>query len=202
MSARRAGYFDADEDLRRLSGFGDRLDAYARSAGFEFFRSALQATLTYADAAERGRTSFDPTTMLEILVIQAQNNVGPGYGYRPPMVPTNRVPRRKRWHSMKTVNGKRDGALPCAHPSRGMEAEGFTANPAQSMEAKGPLHVPLDRHFLFQLIDEYALILLPGEDRLDDVGREQLQPGNAADIARAQPLGGGDLGERDVEPSI
>ncbi|WP_424934476.1 IS5 family transposase [Amaricoccus macauensis] len=73
--ARQPGFFDIDEQLRRLSDLGDQLEAYAGAVDFEIFRSDLEKALKYSDGARGGRPPFDPVLMMKILVIQAQNNL-------------------------------------------------------------------------------------------------------------------------------
>lgn len=69
------GFFDVDERLKRLSGLGDHLEAFAAAVDFEMFRSDLVAALGYADGAQGGRPPFDPVMMFKILVIQAVDNL-------------------------------------------------------------------------------------------------------------------------------
>ena len=37
--ATQPGFFDVEEQLRRLGDIGDQLEAYAAAAGFEIFRA-------------------------------------------------------------------------------------------------------------------------------------------------------------------
>ena len=67
------GFFDVDERLRRLSGLGDQLLAFAAAVDFEMFRPELMRALAYSDGSQGGRPPFDPVLMFKILVIQAAN---------------------------------------------------------------------------------------------------------------------------------
>jgi IS5 family transposase len=69
------GFFDVDERLKRLSGLGDHLKAFAAAVDFEMFRVDLVAALGYCDGAQGGRPPFDPVMMFKILVIQAMDNL-------------------------------------------------------------------------------------------------------------------------------
>jgi IS5 family transposase len=69
------GFFDIDERLKRLSGLGDHLEAFAAAVDFEMFRSDLVAALGYSDSAQGGRPPFDPVMMFKILVIQSMDNL-------------------------------------------------------------------------------------------------------------------------------
>jgi len=69
------GFFDVDERLKRLSGLGDHLEAFAAAVDFEMFRGDLVSALGYADGAQGGRPPFDPVMMFKILVIQAMDNL-------------------------------------------------------------------------------------------------------------------------------
>ena len=71
----QAGFFDVDERLKRLSGLGDHLEAFAAAVDFEMFRGDLVSALGYADGAQGGRPPFDPVMMFKILVIQAMDNL-------------------------------------------------------------------------------------------------------------------------------
>jgi transposase, IS5 family len=73
--AKQPGLFDFDERLRRLSGIGGQLEAFARVVDFEMFRPDLAAALNDSDGAKGGRPPFDPVLMFKILVIQAQNDL-------------------------------------------------------------------------------------------------------------------------------
>ena len=73
---RQAGLFGLSDHLRRLSAHGDPLEVLARVVDFEAFRSTLDAALGYSDGAKGGRPPYDPVTMLKVLVLAAQNNVG------------------------------------------------------------------------------------------------------------------------------
>jgi IS5 family transposase len=72
---RQAGFFDADERLRRLSDLGDQLEAYGATVDFEMFRAELETALAYSDGTKGGRPPYDAVMMFKILVIQAQNNL-------------------------------------------------------------------------------------------------------------------------------
>ncbi len=69
------GFFDVDERLRRLSGLGDHLEAFAAAVDFELFHVDLVAALGYSDGAQGGRPPFDPVMMFKILVIAAMDNL-------------------------------------------------------------------------------------------------------------------------------
>jgi transposase, IS5 family len=69
------GFFDVDERLKRLSGLGDHLEAFAAAVDFEMFRADFVAALGYSDGAQGGRPPFDPVMMFKILVIQAMDNL-------------------------------------------------------------------------------------------------------------------------------
>jgi IS5 family transposase len=64
-----------DERLKRLSGLGDHLEAFAAAVDFEMFRGGLVSALGYSDGAQGGRPPFDPVMMFKILVIQAMDNL-------------------------------------------------------------------------------------------------------------------------------
>jgi len=69
------GFFDVDERLKRLSGLGDHLEAFAAAVDFEIFRADLIAALAYSDGSQGGRPPFDAVMMFKILVIQAMDNL-------------------------------------------------------------------------------------------------------------------------------
>src|SRR6201993_3423414 len=69
------GFFDVVERLKRLSGLGDHLEAFAAAVDFEMFRADLVAALAYSDGAQGGRPPFDPGMMFKILVIAAMDNL-------------------------------------------------------------------------------------------------------------------------------
>mgnify|MGYP006288101299 CR=1 FL=1 len=69
------GFFDVDDRLKRLSGLGDHLEAFAAAVDFEMFRGDLVAALGYSDGAQGGRPPFDPVMMFKILVIQTMDNL-------------------------------------------------------------------------------------------------------------------------------
>jgi IS5 family transposase len=69
------GFFDVDERLKRLSGLGDHLEAFAAAVDFEMFRADLVGALAYSDGLQGGRPPFDPVIMFKILVIQAMDNL-------------------------------------------------------------------------------------------------------------------------------
>jgi IS5 family transposase len=71
----QAGFFDVDERLKRLSGLGDHLEAFAAAVDFEIFRADLVAALGYSDGTQGGRPPFDPVMMFKVLVIQAMDNL-------------------------------------------------------------------------------------------------------------------------------
>jgi hypothetical protein len=55
IDARRAGFFDVDERLRRLTDLGDQLLALAKVVDFEIFRPELSQALAYSEGAKGGR---------------------------------------------------------------------------------------------------------------------------------------------------
>ncbi|GLH28137.1 hypothetical protein WSS15_07870 [Acetobacter pasteurianus] len=61
--------------LARLSGLGDQLEAFSRTADFEVFRPELNKALAYSDGSKGGRPPFDPVLMFKILIIQTLNNL-------------------------------------------------------------------------------------------------------------------------------
>ncbi len=63
------GFFGVDERLKRLSGLGDHLEAFATAVDFEIFRADLVAALGYSGGAQGGRPPFDPVMMFKIVVI-------------------------------------------------------------------------------------------------------------------------------------
>jgi IS5 family transposase len=69
------GFFDVDERLKRLSGLGDHLEAFAAAVDFEMFHVDLVTALGYSDGAQGGRPPFDAVMMFKILVIQAMDNL-------------------------------------------------------------------------------------------------------------------------------
>lgn len=71
----RAGFFDIDERLKRLSDLGDQLEAFAGAVDFEVFRADLTKALSYWDGSHGGHPPFDPVMMFKVLVIQAANNL-------------------------------------------------------------------------------------------------------------------------------
>lgn len=71
--ASQLGFFDLNEQMRRLSGPGDQLEVFAEVVDFEMFRSELELAVGYSDGARSGRPPFDPVMMLMILIIQAQH---------------------------------------------------------------------------------------------------------------------------------
>lgn len=48
-------YFDVAERMRRLTGLGDQLQAYAATVDVALFRPELDAALCYLDGAKGGR---------------------------------------------------------------------------------------------------------------------------------------------------
>jgi hypothetical protein len=62
------GFFDVDERLKRLSGLGDHLKAFAAAVDFEKFRADLVAALGYSDGAQGGGPPFDVVMMFKVLV--------------------------------------------------------------------------------------------------------------------------------------
>ena len=73
---RQQGLFGLSEHLKRLSAYGDSLEVLAQVVDFEAFRPTLVAALAYSDGAKGGRPPYDPVTMLKVLVLAAQHNVG------------------------------------------------------------------------------------------------------------------------------
>ncbi|MGD9658425.1 MAG: transposase, partial [Methylocystis sp.] len=69
------GFSDLDERLKRLSGLGDHLEAFAAAVDFEMFRADLVAALGYSDGAQGGHPPFDVVMMFKVLVIQAMDNL-------------------------------------------------------------------------------------------------------------------------------
>jgi len=72
---KQARCFGVEERLARLSGLGDRLEAFSRAVDFEVFRSEPDKALAYADGKKCGRPPFDPVLMFRILVIQMLNSL-------------------------------------------------------------------------------------------------------------------------------
>ena len=64
--------------MKRLSAFGDPLEVLAQVVDFEAYRPTLVTALAYSDGTKGGRPPYDPVTMLKVLVLAAQNNVGDG----------------------------------------------------------------------------------------------------------------------------
>lgn len=46
---KQSAFFDVEEQLTRLSGLGDQLEAFSRTVDFEVFRSNLEQALAYSD---------------------------------------------------------------------------------------------------------------------------------------------------------
>lgn len=46
---KQPGFFDVEERLARLGGFGDQLEAFSRTVDFEVFHSDLDKALAYSD---------------------------------------------------------------------------------------------------------------------------------------------------------
>jgi hypothetical protein len=69
------GLFDVDDRLKRLSDLGDQLEAFGVAVDFEVFRPELNVALAYPDGAQGGRPPFDPVITVNILIIQATNNL-------------------------------------------------------------------------------------------------------------------------------
>ncbi len=72
---KQPGFFDVEERLARLSGFGTQLEAFFRTVDFEVFRPDWDKALLYSDGSKGGRPPFDPVLMFKILVIQTLNNL-------------------------------------------------------------------------------------------------------------------------------
>ncbi|MCP1237955.1 transposase, partial [Gluconobacter kondonii] len=72
---KQPGFFDVEEQLARLSGFGDQLEAFSRTVDFEVFRLDLDKALAYSDESKGGRPVFDPVLMFRMLVTQTLNNL-------------------------------------------------------------------------------------------------------------------------------
>jgi len=49
---KKPGFFDVEERLARLNGFGDPLEAFSRSVDFEAFRPDRDKALAYADGSK------------------------------------------------------------------------------------------------------------------------------------------------------
>ena len=62
----QSGSFDVEEQLARLSGLDDQLEA---------FRPDLNMALSYSDERKGGRPPFVSVLMFKILVIQTLNNL-------------------------------------------------------------------------------------------------------------------------------
>ncbi|AFW01810.1 transposase [Gluconobacter oxydans H24] len=71
----QSGFFDVEERLSRLSGFGDQFEAFSRTVDLEAFRPDLEKALAYSGRSKGGRPPFDPVLMFKILVIQTLNNL-------------------------------------------------------------------------------------------------------------------------------
>ncbi|OAG75312.1 Mobile element protein [Acetobacter malorum] len=75
MDHETARFFDVEEQLARLSGLSDQLEAFSRTVDFEVFRPDLEQALAYSDGGKSGRPPFDPILMFKILMIQTLNNL-------------------------------------------------------------------------------------------------------------------------------
>ncbi|GBR21440.1 transposase [Komagataeibacter nataicola NRIC 0616] len=51
---KQPGFFDVEERLARLGGFGDQLEAFSRTVDFEVFHSDLDKALAYSDGRKGG----------------------------------------------------------------------------------------------------------------------------------------------------
>ncbi|MEM6859061.1 MAG: IS5 family transposase [Pseudomonadota bacterium] len=72
---RQAGLFGLSDHLERLSKDGDPLEVLESTVDFEYFRSWLIEGLGYGDGSKGGRPPFDPVSMFEALILQAQHNL-------------------------------------------------------------------------------------------------------------------------------
>lgn len=71
----RAGFFDVDERLKRLSDLGDQLLGFAAAVDFAIFGPELNRVVAYPDGSQGGGPPFDQVMMFKVLVIQAANNL-------------------------------------------------------------------------------------------------------------------------------
>ena len=71
---KQPGFFDVEEQLARLSGLGEQLEAFSRTVDFEVLRPDLDQALAYSDGSKGGRPPFDAVLMLKVLMIQTLNN--------------------------------------------------------------------------------------------------------------------------------
>ncbi|CEF43031.1 transposase [Acetobacter senegalensis] len=63
---KQPGFFDVEEQLARLSGHGNQLEAFSQTVDFEVFRSDLDKALAYSDGRKSGRPPFDPVIMFKM----------------------------------------------------------------------------------------------------------------------------------------
>jgi len=71
----QSGLFGLTEHLERLSRHGDPLEVLEARVDFEFFRPWLVDGLGYGDGAKGGRPPFDPVSMFNALILQAQHDL-------------------------------------------------------------------------------------------------------------------------------
>lgn len=57
---KQLGFFDIREQLARLNGIGDQLEAFARTVDFEAFSPDLGKALTYSDGSKVGPRPLNP----------------------------------------------------------------------------------------------------------------------------------------------
>lgn len=72
---RRAGFFDVEERLRKLSAKGDDLERIAALVDFALFRPELERAMPRADGTKGGRPAFDHVLMFKILLLQAMHGL-------------------------------------------------------------------------------------------------------------------------------
>ena len=68
-------FFGLSEHLERLSKIGDPLEVLDTAVDFEHFRGWLVEGLGYGDGSKGGRPAFDPVSMFNALILQAQHNL-------------------------------------------------------------------------------------------------------------------------------
>lgn len=68
-------FFDVEERLARLSGLGDQLKVFSRTADLEVLLPALEKALAYFDRSKGGLPRFDLVLMFKTLLIQALYNL-------------------------------------------------------------------------------------------------------------------------------
>jgi len=68
-------FFGLSEHLERLSQIGDPLEVLEQVVDFEYFRGWLVEGLGYGDGTKGGWPPFDPASMFEALILQAQHHL-------------------------------------------------------------------------------------------------------------------------------